>query len=112
MQHTGQAGLALTAVAQVWAPDRTRAVCWLYAAGKGRDLCLAAVVAVVRLQVAMVGSGAWACAAMHIVAQNCAAFDEADEFVDDVRMWVFEEEHEVSCSCSQWGCKSEDDVRR
>lgn len=31
------------------------------------------------LQVAMVGSGAWACAAMHIVAQNCAAFDEADE---------------------------------
>jgi len=43
----------------------------------------------------MVGSGAWACAAMHIVAQNCAAFDVADEFVDDVRMWVYEEEWEV-----------------
>jgi len=45
------------------------------------------------LQVAMIGSGAWACAAMHIVAQNCAAYDEADEFVDDVRMWVYEEDY-------------------
>lgn len=49
-----------------------------------------------RYKVAMVGSGAWACAAMHIVAQNCAAFDVADEFVDDVRMWVYEEEWESS----------------
>jgi hypothetical protein len=54
------------------------------------------------LQVAMVGSGAWACAAMHIVAQNCAAFDEADEFVDDVRMWVYEEDWEVRLACV-WG---------
>jgi methionine-rich copper-binding protein CopC len=50
------------------------------------------------LQVAMIGSGAWACAAMHIVAQNCAAYDEADEFVDDVRMWVFEEDYQVGLS--------------
>lgn len=49
-----------------------------------------------RYRVAMVGSGAWACAAMHIVAQNCAAADVADEFVDDVRMWVFEEDYEGS----------------
>jgi hypothetical protein len=33
---------------------------------------------------------------MHIVAQNCAASDEADEFVDDVRMWVYEEDWEVN----------------
>lgn len=55
----------------------------------------------------MVGSGAWACAAMHIVAQNCAAFDVADEFVDDVRMWVYEEEWEVSrthpSTLNPWG---------
>lgn len=57
----------------------------------------------------MVGSGAWACAAMHIVAQNCAADDEADEFVDDVRMWVFEEDCEVrllgdlDCGVRVWG---------
>jgi hypothetical protein len=36
---------------------------------------------------------------MHIVAQNCAAFDEADEFVDDVRMWVYEEDWEVRLVC-------------
>jgi glycerol-3-phosphate dehydrogenase (NAD+) len=51
----------------------------------------------------MVGSGAWACAAMHIVAQNCAAFDEADEFVDDVRMWVFEEDYEVRATLETLG---------
>jgi glycerol-3-phosphate dehydrogenase (NAD+) len=44
----------------------------------------------------MVGSGAWACAALHLVAQNCEADDLADEFVDDVRMWVYEEEYQVS----------------
>jgi glycerol-3-phosphate dehydrogenase len=49
------------------------------------------------LQVAMIGSGAWACAAMHIVAQNCLAYDVADEFVDEVRMWVYEEEFQVRC---------------
>eukprot|EP00775_Hariotina_reticulata_P002377 gene2377-2682_t len=47
-----------------------------------------------RYTVAMIGSGAWACAAMHIVAQNCAADDEADEFVDDVRMWVYPEDYQ------------------
>lgn len=46
----------------------------------------------------MIGSGAWACAAMHIVAQNCLAYDEADEFVDDVRMWVYEEDYQVRCA--------------
>jgi glycerol-3-phosphate dehydrogenase len=50
------------------------------------------------LQVAMIGSGAWACAAMHIVAQNCLAYDVADEFVDEVRMWVYEEEFQVRCA--------------
>ncbi|WIA14356.1 hypothetical protein OEZ85_002885 [Tetradesmus obliquus] len=49
-----------------------------------------------RYTVAMIGSGAWACAAMHIVAQNCLAYDEADEFVDEVRMWVYEEEFQGS----------------
>jgi hypothetical protein len=32
---------------------------------------------------------------MHIVAQNCLAYDVADEFVDEVRMWVYEEEFKV-----------------
>lgn len=59
---------------------------------RNTDACLNATCP----QVAMVGSGAWACAAVHIVAQNCAEFDPADEFVDDVRMWVFEEQYEVS----------------
>lgn len=43
----------------------------------------------------MVGSGAWACAAVRILGQNCLAADEADEFVDDVRMWVYEEDYQV-----------------
>lgn len=47
-----------------------------------------------RYQVAMVGSGAWACAALHIIAQNCEALDPTDEFVDEVKMWVYEEEVE------------------
>eukprot|EP00879_Flechtneria_rotunda_P018060 GHRR01018929.1.p1 GENE.GHRR01018929.1~~GHRR01018929.1.p1 ORF type:complete len:615 (+),score=140.48 GHRR01018929.1:3-1847(+) len=47
-----------------------------------------------RYTVAMIGSGAWACAATHIIAQNCLARDEADEFVDDVRMWVYEEKYQ------------------
>ncbi len=44
----------------------------------------------------MIGSGAWACAAIHIVAQNCERYDEADEFTDEVRMWVYEEEWQVN----------------
>ncbi|GBF87939.1 glycerol-3-phosphate dehydrogenase [Raphidocelis subcapitata] len=47
-----------------------------------------------RYKVAMVGSGAWACAAAHMVAQNCAGDDPADEFADEVRMWVYEEDCE------------------
>jgi hypothetical protein len=43
----------------------------------------------------MVGSGAWACAAMHMVAQNCKADDPADLFADEVRMWVYEEDYQV-----------------
>lgn len=44
----------------------------------------------------MIGSGAWACAATHIVAQNCREYDPADEFVDEVGMWVYEEDHQVA----------------
>ncbi|KIY91472.1 hypothetical protein MNEG_16492, partial [Monoraphidium neglectum] len=47
-----------------------------------------------RYKVAMVGSGAWACAALHMVAQNTLGDDPADEFTDEVRMWVYEEEYE------------------
>lgn len=47
-----------------------------------------------RYKVAMIGSGAWACAAMHMVAQNCYQQDAADEFADTVRMWVYEEQYE------------------
>lgn len=50
----------------------------------------------------MIGSGAWACAAMHIVAQNCLAYDIADEFVDDVRMWVYEEDYQVGDRNLSW----------
>lgn len=50
----------------------------------------------------MIGSGAWACAAMHIVAQNCLAYDEADEFVDDVKMWVYEEDYKVGRGGRTW----------
>lgn len=41
-----------------------------------------------RYRVAMVGSGAWACAALKIVAQNCAADDAADLFEDEVGVLV------------------------
>ncbi len=43
-------------------------------------------------QVACVGSGAWACAAIRMVAQNTSVNDPADEFVDEVSMWVYEED--------------------
>lgn len=39
-------------------------------------------------------TGAWACAAVRMVARNCLADDPADEFVDEVKMWVYEEELE------------------
>ena len=35
-----------------------------------------------------------ACAALSLAAYNCAAADAAAEFVDEVRMWVFEEDYE------------------
>ena len=45
------------------------------------------------LQVACVGSGAWACAALRMVAQNAMEDDPADEFDDEVKMWVYEENY-------------------
>lgn len=45
-----------------------------------------------RHRVAMVGSGAWACAAVRLVAENTLARDEGDRFVDEVRMWVHDEQ--------------------
>jgi len=47
-----------------------------------------------RYRVAMIGSGAWACAAMRMIAQNCREDDPADLFEDDVRMWVYEEDYQ------------------
>eukprot|EP01026_Neomeris_dumetosa_P006167 TRINITY_DN1194_c0_g1_i4.p1 TRINITY_DN1194_c0_g1~~TRINITY_DN1194_c0_g1_i4.p1 ORF type:complete len:652 (+),score=126.25 TRINITY_DN1194_c0_g1_i4:73-2028(+) len=44
-----------------------------------------------RYTVAMIGSGAWACAALRMVALNCKVDDPADEFTDIVKMWVYEE---------------------
>lgn len=41
----------------------------------------------------MVGSGAWASAAIRMVAQNTKE-DPSDEFDESVRMWVYEEEVE------------------
>eukprot|EP00198_Chlamydomonas_reinhardtii_P000461 XP_001689796.1 predicted protein [Chlamydomonas reinhardtii] len=48
----------------------------------------ALVSALSRYKVAMVGSGAWACAAVRMIAQNTSQDDPEDEFDDDVRMWV------------------------
>jgi glycerol-3-phosphate dehydrogenase (NAD+) len=51
------------------------------------------IAALRRYRVAMVGSGAWASAAVRLVAQNTAGErDAADRFVDEVRMWVYEGE--------------------
>ncbi|KAA8492338.1 Glycerol-3-phosphate dehydrogenase NAD(+) [Porphyridium purpureum] len=43
-----------------------------------------------RLKVAMIGSGAWACASMRMVAENARS---RRIFYPKVKMWVFEEEH-------------------
>jgi glycerol-3-phosphate dehydrogenase len=48
-----------------------------------------------RSSVAVIGSGAWACAAARMVAQNTANGDPGDEFVDEVKMWVYEEDLNV-----------------
>lgn len=46
-----------------------------------------------RYRVAMVGAGAWASAAARLLAQNTAGDrDAADRFVDEVRMWVFDDD--------------------
>ena len=47
-------------------------------------------------KVAMVGSGAWACAAARMVAQNTVA-TPGGVFQDTVPMWVYEETVEVRC---------------
>ena len=44
----------------------------------------------------MVGSGAWACAAMHVMAGNINGGDPAEMFEHEVKMWVRESEYEVS----------------
>ncbi|KAG2432760.1 hypothetical protein HYH02_012893 [Chlamydomonas schloesseri] len=46
------------------------------------------VSALSRYKVAMVGSGAWACAAARMIAQNTSQDDPEDEFDDNVSMWV------------------------
>lgn len=46
----------------------------------------------------MIGSGAWACATMSMVAKNVREDDPADVFVDEVPMWVYEEDFKVSGS--------------
>ncbi len=63
------------------------------------------VEALARYKVAMIGSGAWACAAVRMMAQNTLADDPADDFVDEIKMWVFEEDCEVrpSVRCGLYG---------
>lgn len=46
-----------------------------------------------RYQVAMIGSGAWASAAVRMVAQNTME-DPSDEFEEKIPMWVYEEDFE------------------
>ncbi len=43
----------------------------------------------------MIGSGAMACAALHMMSQNASGGDSADMFSKDIKMWVVEEDHEV-----------------
>jgi glycerol-3-phosphate dehydrogenase (NAD+) len=48
-----------------------------------------------RNQVAMIGSGAWACAAARLIAQNTQLGDFQDEFTSEIKMWVHQEDVEV-----------------
>lgn len=49
--------------------------------------------AMTTFNVAMIGSGAWACAALSLIAQNCISTDtNISEFSRTVKMWVYEEE--------------------
>lgn len=53
-----------------------------------------------RTHVAVIGSGAWACAAARMVAQNTASTDPSNEFAEEVKMWVYEETVNVRiCLC-------------
>ncbi|PNH08421.1 Glycerol-3-phosphate dehydrogenase [NAD(+)], partial [Tetrabaena socialis] len=52
------------------------------------------VSALARYKVAMVGAGAWACAAVRMVAENTEMDDPADEFVDEVTMWTHESDYQ------------------
>ncbi|PSC74868.1 glycerol-3-phosphate dehydrogenase [Micractinium conductrix] len=45
-----------------------------------------------RHRVAMIGSGAWACTAVKLIAENMASPEAAEKFDSEVRMWVYEEE--------------------
>ncbi len=65
--------------------------------------------ALVRYRAAMVGSGAWACAAVRMMAENTrGAADPADDFVDEVTMWVYEEDYQVGRVGGVWvSCVSE-----
>lgn len=47
-----------------------------------------------RHRVAMIGSGAWACAAVKLIAENTANPDNVDKYVPEVRMYTYEEEVE------------------
>ena len=42
--------------------------------------------------------GAWACAAVKLLARNAREDDPGDRFEDEVRMWVYEEEVEGRCA--------------
>lgn len=51
-----------------------------------------------RRSVTVIGSGAWACAAARMVAQNAARPDDAARtFEPTVKMWVYEEDVDVRC---------------
>lgn len=47
-----------------------------------------------RHRVAMIGSGAWACTAVKMIAENLADEGRRDKYDPEVRMWVYEEEVE------------------
>lgn len=52
-------------------------------------------------QVAVIGSGAWACAAARMAAQNVLSEATVGKFDPSVKMWVFQEKVEVSLSEDQ-----------